>query len=211
MSRPIPSAPNAVGPDKFFHVANIENGIRAHAGGGSTNAYQLTGQASVITVVANDGDSVKLPRITPAPGMVSSVLALVWVFNDTVSNTLTVYGSGADTVDHGAFISLAPTTSCWLMATSYDPSTGSGTWMTSQSGAAGLAIGDPVVSSTPHSVLFVDGSGNLAQDAGFAFDSSAGLALSQDAVFGGNVTLSSLSGVGTRAIAVDASGKIVLL
>lgn len=45
-------------------MLSIETGITAAAGGGQTNAYQLSNEVNVLSVVATTADSVKLPELS---------------------------------------------------------------------------------------------------------------------------------------------------
>jgi len=67
--------------------------ITAYAGGGQTNAFQLTCEVNLITTVATAGDSVKLP---PA------IQGLTIVVVNKGANPMQVFGSGTDTIDDAA-------------------------------------------------------------------------------------------------------------
>lgn len=47
-------------------LSSLQNTITAYAGGGQTNAVQLSAEVSLVTVVASAGDSVKLPELSAA-------------------------------------------------------------------------------------------------------------------------------------------------
>lgn len=65
--------------------------LTAYAGGGQTNALQLTKGINRISTVATAADSVKLPASTA--GMV------VFVINGAASNSMQVFGAGTDTIN----------------------------------------------------------------------------------------------------------------
>lgn len=54
-------------------------------------------------------------------------------------------------------------------------STASPTWTALGGGGGGIAIGDAITDADAASILYVDGSGNLAQDAGFTRDVATGV------------------------------------
>lgn len=70
---------------------SVEDGITATAGGTKALAYQLFATFNRVSVAANAGDSVMLPK-TPFIGKV------VQVINDGAQN-IDVYGNGTDTID----------------------------------------------------------------------------------------------------------------
>lgn len=72
--------------------ASYENNITAKAGGGQTNAYQLSAIVSRISVCASANDSVKLPNTSNTVGSV------YWVINDGAQN-LTVFSFSVATID----------------------------------------------------------------------------------------------------------------
>lgn len=83
-------------------IESTETGITAFAGGGQTNATQLTATYNEVTVVASAGDSVKL---LPAEEGLKQI-----VKNDSANN-LAVFPATGDTIDDGAVnasITLAP-------------------------------------------------------------------------------------------------------
>ena len=69
---------------------SVQNGIIAFAGGGQTNATQLTKALNRITVVASSDDSVKLPA--SIPGEVIEVI-------NSGANPMQVFGLGTDTIN----------------------------------------------------------------------------------------------------------------
>ena len=73
-----------------FLTELAEDNITATAGGGQATARLLTSQTSRITVVANTGDSIKLP--ISAPGLE------LLIVNSGI-NSPQIYGFGSDTVD----------------------------------------------------------------------------------------------------------------
>ncbi|SRR5216684_3450064 len=70
---------------------SFEDTITAKAGGGKTNAYQLTASLNRISICATGGDSVKLPS-KPSAG------AQVVVINDGAQSAQ-VFGANNDTID----------------------------------------------------------------------------------------------------------------
>lgn len=68
----------------------VLNNITAHAGGGQANATQLIDGINNVTVVATNGDSVKLPL---------SQAGMTVVVMNSGANTLQVYGAGTDTIN----------------------------------------------------------------------------------------------------------------
>lgn len=69
----------------------VQDTITAFAGGGQTNAIQITGQTSRVSTVATAGDSVMLPEARPGAELI--------VINDGAS-PMQVYGNGTDTIDN---------------------------------------------------------------------------------------------------------------
>ncbi len=67
-----------------------QDGITATAGGGKTNAFQLTTRINRVTVAATAGDSIKLNA--------NSLGKIVIVTNDT-ANPIQVFGNGTDTIN----------------------------------------------------------------------------------------------------------------
>lgn len=71
---------------------SYEDSITAKAGGGQTNAYQLSARVNRISVCASANDSVKLPNTSTTVG------GIVWVINDGAQN-LTVFSFSVATID----------------------------------------------------------------------------------------------------------------
>lgn len=71
-------------------VTSAATTITAYAGGGQTNATQLSKGINHVTVVATAADSVKLPA--SAAGMVVHVI-------NGASNSMQVFGAGTDTIN----------------------------------------------------------------------------------------------------------------
>jgi hypothetical protein len=69
------------------------SGLTAHAGGGQTNALQLSGQMASIGTVATAADSVKLPTANPGTNFE--------LVNDA-ANSMQVFGKGTDTINNVA-------------------------------------------------------------------------------------------------------------
>ena len=67
----------------------VVTGITALASGGQTGATPLTGQINSVDTVANAADSVALPLAVAG----DSIIVL-----NTTSTSMTVYGSGTDTI-----------------------------------------------------------------------------------------------------------------
>lgn len=74
-------------------LSKFSSGLTAHAGGGKTNALQLTGQMASVGTVATAADSVKLP---PATAGTSYNLANDGAFS------MQVFGQGTDTINNVA-------------------------------------------------------------------------------------------------------------
>lgn len=72
-------------------IVSSENAITAFAGGGQTNAYQLSATVSNVTVVASASDSVKLPRTVAGAWYV--------VVNSAASNTMKVHSFNTATIN----------------------------------------------------------------------------------------------------------------
>lgn len=73
---------------------SVETDITAHAGGTQAAAYQLSKLLNVVTIVATNDDSVKLPsslRMTPGQE--------VWIENRDASQNIKVFGEGTDTIN----------------------------------------------------------------------------------------------------------------
>lgn len=110
MANPIFPAPfetgfRLIGGEKLNKViaqdqVSSQDGITAHAGGGATNAYQLTAVINRVTTVTSANDSVKLFSAQPGYS--------VTVDNDGVNN-MNVYPFGTDQIeDSTSPISVAP-------------------------------------------------------------------------------------------------------
>lgn len=69
---------------------SASNTLTAHAGGGQTNALQLTSELNRITTVATAGDSVMLP---------AAVQGLTILIDNAGANQMQVYGNGTDTIN----------------------------------------------------------------------------------------------------------------
>jgi len=83
-------------------IDSTETGITAFAGGGQTNATQLTATYNEVTVVASAGDSVKL---------LAAVEGLKQIVKNDGANNLAVFPATGDTIDDGtvnASITIAP-------------------------------------------------------------------------------------------------------
>ena len=94
-----PTSPSQIGHLTFAPAAtNTDTGITATAGGGQTNAYQLTAQFSKVATVASGNDSVKLPAIVTTPTQLGAIGSQVIVRN-AGANSLQVYGNGSDTIN----------------------------------------------------------------------------------------------------------------
>lgn len=65
--------------------------VTAAAGGGQTNATQLTGNVANVTVVATAADSVKLPLAVAG--------AVFFLTNSDASDSMQVFGAGTDTIN----------------------------------------------------------------------------------------------------------------
>lgn len=74
-------------------VESFQSNITAYAGGGQTNAFQLTCEVNLITTVATAGDSVKLP---------AAIKGLTIVVVNKGANPMTVFGAGTDIIDDNA-------------------------------------------------------------------------------------------------------------
>lgn len=74
-----------------FEQYSAADALTAYAGGGQTNALQLTKGVNRISTVATAADSVKLPASVPG--------RIVFVINGAASNSMQVFGAGTDTVN----------------------------------------------------------------------------------------------------------------
>lgn len=142
-----PLVPNKIGEAKYIYVSNEERGITSHSGGGQANAYKLTAQYSEVGTSAADNDSVRLPEITATPGLLSSVGALLFLANGDATHTIKVYGGGTDTINGvatGTGNAISAGAMVLLVATSFNSSTGVGTWRminTTSSAVAAITSG----------------------------------------------------------------------
>ena len=68
-----------------------ETGITAFAGGGQASATQLNSAVNVVSVIATNADSVKLP-----PAVVGREITVV---NSDAAQSLQVFGYGTDTIN----------------------------------------------------------------------------------------------------------------
>lgn len=73
---------------------DVNEGVTAAAGGGQTNATQLTGVAANVTVVATAADSVKLPLAVAG--------AVYYLQNSDSTDSMQVFGAGTDTINNVA-------------------------------------------------------------------------------------------------------------
>jgi hypothetical protein len=71
-------------------ITSVEDNIVAKAGGGQTNAYQLSAAVSRVVTVASASDSVKLPKAVAGNQYE--------VINDG-ANALQIFGTSPDTID----------------------------------------------------------------------------------------------------------------
>lgn len=80
-----------------YLLESVQDGITANAGGGQTNAFQITTQTARITTVATVGDSIQLPPAVPG---------LEMLLINHGANAMQVYGNygtGVDVIDDQAF------------------------------------------------------------------------------------------------------------
>lgn len=77
-------------PLQYAGGASFTTGITAHAGGGQSNAVQLTTQISEVTTVAASGDSVKLLAVLP--GLIQTV-------KNTGAQALAVFPATGDSIN----------------------------------------------------------------------------------------------------------------
>jgi len=73
-----------------YILESSQDNITATAGGGQTNAYQISSQTARVAVVATSGDSVQLP--SSAPGL--EILLI-----NHGANPMQVFGNGTDQID----------------------------------------------------------------------------------------------------------------
>lgn len=70
---------------------DVSEAVTAAAGGGQTNATQLTGVAGNVTVVATAADSVKLPLAVAG--------TVFFLQNSDSTDSMQVFGAGTDTIN----------------------------------------------------------------------------------------------------------------
>ena len=70
---------------------DVNEAVTAAAGGGQTNATQLTGYAANVTVVATAADSVKLPLAIAGN--------VYFLQNSDSADSMQVFGAGTDTIN----------------------------------------------------------------------------------------------------------------
>lgn len=73
---------------------NVLEGVTAHAGGTQAAAFQLTGHAANVTVVATAADSVALPLAVAG--------AVYFLQNSDAADSMQVFGAGTDTINNVA-------------------------------------------------------------------------------------------------------------
>jgi hypothetical protein len=78
-----------------YKQLSIENAITAFAGGGQTNAYQLSNAYNRVTVVATAADSVKLSPLCNT----ANVGLQVWVANADASDALNAFPPVGDAIN----------------------------------------------------------------------------------------------------------------
>ncbi len=136
-----PQVPNHIGQNRFASFTNVETGITAGTTQTQVGATQLTAQMNRVDTVAVTSDGVKLPKITATPGVLGSVGTIIALTNNA-SNTMKVYGGLLDTINAVASAtgnSVTGGVSVLLWATSYNPTTGVGTWRMMNSTASAVA------------------------------------------------------------------------
>lgn len=114
---------------------STEDAITAKAGGGQTNAYQLSATINRISVAASAGDSIKLPPATP--GQEITII-------NSGANSIQVYGRTVATINGVAAATGVPqaagavvTYNCPLTATWYSDSGGDGSYTGTFDGVLG--------------------------------------------------------------------------
>lgn len=136
-----PRVPNAIGQEKYPALSNYETGITAGTTQTQAGATQLTAQINRVDTVGTTSDGVKLPKIVARPGALGSLGSMIFVANNG-ANTMKLYGGTLDTVNGitsttGATV--AAGVNVWLVAVTFVPSTGVGTWLMTNSQAAAVA------------------------------------------------------------------------
>lgn len=204
-----PLVPNAIGESKYPALSNTEIGITAHAGGGQSSAYQLTAQASVVTVVATASDSVKLPKIINTPGQFGSVGTVLFVGNADASDAMQVFGTTPDTINDvatGTGVAVAAGVNVLFVATGYTQSTGVGKWRMTNAQAATVAA---ITSGTISGVTIdnsVIGGGTPAAGSFTALSASSALTVTGAITGSSNASIAGLTTLtGGAAFAVTAS------
>ncbi len=141
-----PRVPNKIGDNKFPFLSNFETGITAFAGGGQSSATQLGAQVNMVTVVATDADSVKLPKIVAEPGRLdpagASVGTILVLCNGDSAQSLQVFGATPDTINGvatGTGVAMGAGLNAFFVALDYTQSTGVGRWRMANSMAAAVA------------------------------------------------------------------------
>lgn len=220
-----PLVPNAIGESKYPALSNTELGITAHAGGGQTSATKLTAQANIVTVVATDNDSVKLPKIIQTPGQFGSVGTIIFVGNADSAQSMQVFGASPDTINDvatGTGVAVAAGVNVWFVATGYTQSTDVGKWRMTNSQAAsvaaitsgtisGVAMTSSTIDSTPIGQT-TPASGKFTVLVGTSAATLQSLAVSGvvsvagSATFANQVTVSGLAV--SAAISVGGSGTV---
>jgi hypothetical protein len=92
-----PAVPNRIGAKIYTALTNSDSGITAFAGGGQANATLLQAQANIVSTVASNSDSVKLPPIVSTPNQLGSIGNMIFITN-AASNSLAIFGSGSDKI-----------------------------------------------------------------------------------------------------------------
>lgn len=136
-----PRVPNRIGEQKFPFLSNFETGITAGTTQTQAGATQLVAQISRVDTVAVSGDGVKLPKMVVSPGRLGSVGSILFVGNNG-ANAMKLYGGLLDTINgvaSGTGNAIAAGVNVWLAAVSFNPSTGVGTWLMTNSQAAAVA------------------------------------------------------------------------
>lgn len=136
-----PLVPNAIGQEKYPALSNYETGITAGTTQTQAGATQLTAQINRVDTVGTTSDGVKLPEITASPGRLGSLGSMIFVAN-AGANTMKLYGGTGDTINGvatGTGVTVAAGVNVWLVAVTFNPTTGVGTWLMTNSQAAAVA------------------------------------------------------------------------
>lgn len=136
-----PRVPNNIATQQYPALSNYETGITAGTTQTQAGATQLTAQINRVDTVGTTSDGVKLPKIVASPGRLGSVGSLVFVANAGAS-TMKLYGGTLDTVNGIATATgatVAAGVNVWLVAVTFNPTTGVGTWLMTNSQAAAIA------------------------------------------------------------------------